>query len=472
MVGGQNSIRALALGGGALLLLLTFLALTPPIGTRGEAREGLVIRDIARAGHWVLPERNGLLASKPPLYHWIAASLAVPFGLSDTVVRLPSVLAAVALVLLTAALGASIGGVRRGALAVGLLLGCFGFWVAASEARVDMLFASLITLSLAAFWRGNRVACCLGAAAATLTKGPAGVAIPGLVIVGFVLWQRDATPLRRLLSVPLLALAAAPVVVWYALAYHAGGDAFFAKQVMTENVDRFVGRGGFSHDRWARRVKLLGAFVTQLFPVNLAVIARDTEPGDAERASRVFLHAWWIGVLGFFLVAAGRRSVYLLPAYPPLALLAAGWLDRRPERRRAWVLGAIALADLAVAGATLQVRVAAARTNALVPFAARVRALVPADMALTATPGVRENDVLVLAYLLDRPIPRAKAACTLETAWLVPAPGVRRAPLAACVTVQVASGGSDEAVTLALPGQGLAAPGQAPTATVSSERNR
>src|SRR6185295_19372050 len=139
-------------------------------------------------------------------------------------------------------------------------------------------------------------------------------------------------------------------------------------------------------------------------------------------------------------------------AYPPVALLAAGWLDRRAERRRAWILGAIVLTDLAVAGTMLQVRIAAARTNALVPFAARVRALVPDDMALTATPGVRENDVLVLAYLLDRPIPRAKAACTPETAWLVPAAGVRRAPLDACVTVRAASGSADEAVTLAVAG--------------------
>src|SRR4029453_4921440 len=45
---------------------------TPPIGLHGEAREALGDGTIVRTGNWVLPERNGELPTKPPLFHWIA----------------------------------------------------------------------------------------------------------------------------------------------------------------------------------------------------------------------------------------------------------------------------------------------------------------------------------------------------------------------------------------------------------------
>ena len=82
-----------------LLTLLVALALAwplaaPPIGTHGEAREGLVVQDVVARGHWVLPHRNGEVPSKPPLFHWIAAATAALVGLSDAVVRFPSALAA------------------------------------------------------------------------------------------------------------------------------------------------------------------------------------------------------------------------------------------------------------------------------------------------------------------------------------------------------------------------------------------
>ena len=41
----------------------------------------------------MLPLRNGAIPSKPPLFHWIAASVASVTGLSDAAVRAPSAIA-------------------------------------------------------------------------------------------------------------------------------------------------------------------------------------------------------------------------------------------------------------------------------------------------------------------------------------------------------------------------------------------
>lgn len=106
-----------------LALLLAWPLASPSIITRGEAREALVVQDLVQGGDWLLPRRLGELASKPPLFHWIAATGARVFGLSDVTVRLPSALAAWTMAAATLALGMRIGGRLVGWLAVGVLLG-------------------------------------------------------------------------------------------------------------------------------------------------------------------------------------------------------------------------------------------------------------------------------------------------------------------------------------------------------------
>jgi 4-amino-4-deoxy-L-arabinose transferase-like glycosyltransferase len=128
--------------------LLAALFSTPPIAARGEAREGLVVRELVASGDWVLPRRLGVIASKPPLYHWLATGAVRLFGWSDTAVRLPSTLAAWAVVLETFAFGMLIEGPTTAWLAVGILFTTWGFWRSATEARVDMLFAACIAGSV------------------------------------------------------------------------------------------------------------------------------------------------------------------------------------------------------------------------------------------------------------------------------------------------------------------------------------
>lgn len=409
-----------------LSVVLAGLAIFPAIWTRGEAREAMVVRDILRNGDWILPFRNGVLASKPPLFHWIATLAARAGGLTDVVFRLPSVLGALGLALATMSLGFDLEGRRRAWLAVGMLCGCFVFWDSGSEARVDMLFACAITVSLCGFWRwyrheaaGGKLACYLGVAAAVMTKGPAGAVLPGLVIVLFLLAERDLRALRSLWSWRLVLLAAAPVALWYGLAIRAGGHAFVAKQLLGENVDRFVGAGEFAHRRQHHPFKLLQGFFAHLFPWSLLAVVALARPDAARSHERKFLHAWWIGVLAFFMVAAGRRNVYLLPLYPAVVLLAAGqvqpWLERHGV---AAIAGVIALIDVAVVGGVQYGRVRDARAAELVPLAAVARTL-PASTTLRAAPVLKENEVVVTAFLADRRITRGPLTCEPGAAWLV-----------------------------------------------------
>lgn len=171
------------------VLLFAAAYFSPHIWHHGEAREALVIQDIVENHHWLLPLRNQELPSKPILYHWIAAALAMLFGLSDLTIRSPSVIAAVVMVWLTYRLGTLTGDRKVALLAVAILGATHEFWSSATEARVDMLFAALIGSSLLAWYlwycsgaEPARAAAYLAVAGAVLTKGPAGAVLPILVI--------------------------------------------------------------------------------------------------------------------------------------------------------------------------------------------------------------------------------------------------------------------------------------------------
>jgi len=80
--------------------------------TRGEPREGLVVREILRTGAWVVPRRPaGEIARKPPLYYWLAAPVAAALpSAPELALRLPSAIVGGAAVLGTwAATRAAIG---------------------------------------------------------------------------------------------------------------------------------------------------------------------------------------------------------------------------------------------------------------------------------------------------------------------------------------------------------------------------
>jgi 4-amino-4-deoxy-L-arabinose transferase-like glycosyltransferase len=456
---GDPRLRALRAIDVLVLTLVLAAALawplrSPPIAAHGEAREGLVVQDIVARGEWVLPHRNGELPSKPPLFHWLAAGAAHVFGLSDASVRSPSAVAAALMLLATYAFGAASGGRAAGWLAAGALLGTYGFWEAAWQARVDMVFAACITIALVAFFawyrsggRLARAACYLAAGGAVLAKGPAGAVLPALVVAVFVgreSWRRRAEtggPLaharlvrRRLWSWPLALLVLGVDLGWYALAFRRGGVEFLAVQLVHENVDRLVGRGVFGLHGGRSRFALLGELATDLVPWNLVLVwtAIAWLRGARAAASERFLHAWWLVVVGVFTAAYGKRDVYLLPLYPAIALLAGRALAahvasggrlfgvvavpnairRRFPARPALALLALAIVafDVTLAGVGELVRVQRAHRRSLLAFVPAVAAAVPPDVPLYAAGELAGSDVQVLAYRLRRSIPRAPAS--------------------------------------------------------------
>jgi 4-amino-4-deoxy-L-arabinose transferase-like glycosyltransferase len=426
-----------------LALILVFFAawtyLLPPIWNHGEAREGLVVRSIVEEHQWILPYRNGEIPSKPPLFHWIAAGLGHIFGLSDFTLRLASVIGAEFMAVVTFILGMAIGGRRTAWLAVGALLGMYQFWGSATEARVDMVFAACVTISIAGFffWQrdgreGARVASYLAAAAAVLAKGPVGAALPGVVILGFLAAERRVHLFWKFISWPLIALALVIDLGWYALAYRIGGSEFVEWQIMHENVDQLLGTRGFESNKTT--LSMLVWIPTRTFPWNLALVwilvrrRRGERPDSAER----FMVVWWAAITAFFFLVNIKRSIYLLPTYPAVALLAARAITAalvnaevsRPEsmgRIYRWLQSALrtprravmtmVLVDLALILPNPVIWKRMASYQDTIAFVDQIGAIVPKSTPLFAGQQLRESDLLIIAYRLDRTIERKAIAC-------------------------------------------------------------
>jgi 4-amino-4-deoxy-L-arabinose transferase-like glycosyltransferase len=388
-----------------------------------------------------LPFRNGEVPSKPPLFHWIGASLAHIFGLSDFTVRLPSVIAAWMITILTFILATAIGGRKTAWLAVGALLGMYQFWVSATEARVDMVFTACVTVSIAGFffWQrdgreGGRTLSYLAAACAVLAKGPVGAALPGVVILSFLAVERRLGLIWKFISWPLIALALAIDLGWYALAYRIGGSEFVAWQIMHENVDQLLGTHGFESNKTT--LSMLGWIPTRTFPWNLAllwVLVRRLR-GERQDSSGRFLVVWWVAITAFFFLVNIKRAVYLLPTYPAVALLAARaitaavasagastresrgkisapvrWLERVFRTPGRAVL-AVALLDLAliIPNPMVWKRASYKSTIALID---EIGGKVPQSAPLYAAPKLGASDLLIIAYRLQRTIERKPIAC-------------------------------------------------------------
>jgi len=351
--------------GGLLLLcsLLYFWELGRiPFYNYEESKEALIVWEIVNGGGWILPRRNGTeMPLKPPLFHWIGAGISLLGGqVSEFAVRAPSAVAASAAVVLTFFCGQAWWSWRVGLFAA-LILATSPEWARwAIHARSDMLLVFFMTAAMLSFFqlwqeRASRRSlvyvfyASLGLA--ILAKGPLGFLLPVLVIVAFLAERRDLQFISKMKlaggSLVMVVIAAS----WYVLATAQGGGEFVSRQILDENVFRFFAseQGGPSRDHsFYYYVPTLCAGMlpwSLFFPALIYALYRSHGQGDAK--SR-YLMIWCGVALLFFSLASGKRSNYILPVYPALALLLGVWWQELMDRAAAFSPAVVRLSKASV----------------------------------------------------------------------------------------------------------------------------
>jgi 4-amino-4-deoxy-L-arabinose transferase-like glycosyltransferase len=376
----------------AILLIVALLApvycfrldATDVIGD-DEAREIGLIRDIALRGHWLLPRFNGAtLPDKPLLYHWLAAGACRVAGRCDeAVVRLPSALAALALIGVVGFETARLHSPPAGVAAAALLGLMPALHERARSARPDVLLVLWLTVALFAFfawWRrggGSRRALAVVGTAlglAVLAKGPVAPIIAAVTVALFLVVRRDVGRVRALLDRSLIAPFIVLSCSWYAVALAAWGVDFARVHLLRRYLGNLVGGDlslGFRPHH--SPIYHLGFYPLHLLLMTLpwtplllaAVAAWWRRPAERRDPWAQFLQIWIITLgLGFGLATLKLRH-YVLPALPAAVALMAPFAvnllcgrdiasGTAPRRRPAWLLAVLAaLPALACGGLVL-----------------------------------------------------------------------------------------------------------------------
>lgn len=289
--------------------------------------------------------------NKPPLIYWLQALSAAAFTGGDPLrdaiwmYRVPSLLAAVAAVLLTWRLGLKMFDPRAAWLA-GALLAVSPIVVWESrQARADMVLLAATTAAIAGLygaWRAKPgrvegagwlapLMLWLGVGAGVMTKGPITPLVVALTAIAVSLVGRRWAWMGRTRPLLGLVIVAACVAPWiYAIASRVGLDRYWAivqDEVFKRSVESKEGHWGPPGYHLVLLCVLFwpGTLVTAL-AVRRA-IRRCRRPRPAADSPRLrpelFLLAWIVPSWIVFELVSTKLPHYTLPLYPAVALISA-----------------------------------------------------------------------------------------------------------------------------------------------------
>ena len=196
--------------------------------------------------------------------------------------------------------------------------------------------------------------CIRDSAFALLSKGLVAILLPGLWLALLVLLERD---LRLVLRIrPFMGAAIVLVIAgpWFVLV-QSRHPQFFDFFVIHEHFARY---GSEDHRRAGAWWYFIAVFAAGMLPWThfavAALLRRDLwRPAAGKGSERRALALWALVVIVFFTFSGSKLPAYILPAFPALAILAAGEVGRGAAAGRAAPLWPGLAFAAALAGAGL-----------------------------------------------------------------------------------------------------------------------
>lgn len=375
----------------------------PQLWDEDEPKNAACAREMLERHDWVVPMFNyELRTAKPVLVYWFMMSAYELFGVSEFGARFWSAVMGIGTCLLTYGIGRRLFQPAVGLWAALMLAAALMFGVASRAATPDAPLIFFSTLSLAIFVWGlpataltQRLIPAMPPAAdspklsryavlrqhlpqswwtylgmyaamavAVLAKGPVGVALPTLILMGYLwsvelmtrptvtsgqenssgettsLWNKflflakNFSPaaiwrvgwvLRPLTAVALVAAIALPWYIW--VAWRTDG-AWIAGFLGKHNITRFVQplEGHSGPIFYYLIAVMIGFFPWSIFlPLACVRLLQRLRNTQTWTSGDLFCCCWATIYIGFFSLASTKLPSYVLTAYPALALITARW---------------------------------------------------------------------------------------------------------------------------------------------------
>lgn len=317
------------------LVLYGLLLGAVPLLDPDEPVYGETAKEMLATGDWLSPRIYGAFwYDKPPLFYWLDGLSFSVLGISTAAARLPSVLAGAACSVYTYLASRKIIRERAAFLGALILASSLEYTVLARSAVTDMTLTLSLTVALLSFLRKEYVPAYIACGVALLAKGPIGFGFPALIVGLWLLackklnWT-SITALRWYWGIPLACLVGLPWFI-YMTAMH--GNAFIDTFLGYHNLTRFTSpeHEGANHLFFYIIVLLAG-----FYPWFAAV------PGALHLAWKnrkneepLYFFIWTLFIFIFFSLSSTQLFSYILPMFPPLALLAGMYLANIESRGR------------------------------------------------------------------------------------------------------------------------------------------
>jgi 4-amino-4-deoxy-L-arabinose transferase-like glycosyltransferase len=320
-------------------VMILFFNNIMPVTDNVESNYALTAKEMVLSGDWISPQIYGTYwYDKPVFFYWLTAIAFKIFGFTDFAARFfPSVFGIITLGFISWC-GRKLFSEKAGFFAM-LILSSFLMFFAISKLIItDAVLFLFFNATLMFFYLGYQgpsknyyylMYICAGLA--TLTKGPIGFLLPGLIIVLFLLATRNFKEILHAHLASGCCLFLLVTVPWYYAMYTLHGKAFLDVFLGVHNVLRATVS---EHPKdnviyYYTVLLLLMAFPWISFlPAALKDFFHAEKKFTLPSDTFLFLTINSAVVFFFFQNMATKYPTYTYPMLFPLALLLAGWWDK------------------------------------------------------------------------------------------------------------------------------------------------
>ncbi|KFA98954.1 lipid IV(A) 4-amino-4-deoxy-L-arabinosyltransferase [Vibrio sp. ER1A] len=300
-----------------------------PLWSPDELRYGEISREMVASGNWIVPTFNDLrYFEKPIMGYWFNAIAQVIFGDTNFAVRIASALAMFGSALFLVSLVGRMTDRRQGWLTAGVFLSMFMVAAIGTYSVLDGMLAFWLTACYAAFYFATEATSTkqrwlhYGLAGffcgcAVLTKGFLALALPVIVVVPYMIMQKQFLEILRW-GWWVMFVALITCLPW-SLAIHAAEPDYWNYFFWEEHIHRFSAED-------AQHAAPIWYYVPFLFLGTLpwvfwAPSALVQLKGEFSKPLIRYSILWAVMPFLLFSYASGKLATYILPCMAPIAIL-------------------------------------------------------------------------------------------------------------------------------------------------------